>query len=66
MTLRISADALAAGDVLGLHDWRLDVVVVEHGTTIAVFTAQFDFPLHFARHDAVVVDRRFATWVAAA
>jgi hypothetical protein len=56
MASRISADELAPGDVLCLHDWRLDIEAVEHGIAITVVTAQFDFALHFARHDAVVVD----------
>ncbi|MDT4894860.1 MAG: hypothetical protein QOE97_3895 [Pseudonocardiales bacterium] len=53
--MRIPARDLAVGDVIRLNDWRLHVTAVEHEVATAVLTAEFDFLLHFARHDSVDV-----------
>jgi hypothetical protein len=57
MRVRIDPGHLLSGDVLHLHDWRLHIVAVEHDRGTAVLTEEFDFLLHFARHEAVEVDR---------
>ncbi|MCU1657933.1 MAG: hypothetical protein JWO57_2589 [Pseudonocardiales bacterium] len=53
--MRIPALELAVGHVIRLNDWQLHVVAVEHDVATAVLTAEFDFLLHFARHDSVDV-----------
>ena len=55
--MRIPAEELRIGDLLRVHDWRLHVVAVDHDGGTAVLTAEFDFLLHFARHQAAEVDR---------
>ncbi|HKC28340.1 MAG TPA: hypothetical protein VKB75_10040 [Jatrophihabitans sp.] len=57
MRLQIPARELTRGDVLRIHDWRLHVLAVEHELGTAVLTSEFDFLLHFCRHDAVDVER---------
>ena len=55
--MRIPAEELRIGDLLRVNDWRLHVVAVDHDCGTAVLTAEFDFLLHFARRQAVEVDR---------
>jgi hypothetical protein len=55
--MKIRAGDLTTGDVLQLNDWRLHVLAVEQDAAIAVLTAEFEFLLHFARHDVVEVER---------
>jgi hypothetical protein len=55
--MKIRAGDLTTGDVLHLNDWRLHVLAVEPEVAVAVLTAEFDFLLHFARHDVVNVER---------
>jgi hypothetical protein len=54
----IPARELSAGDVVRIHDWRLHVVAVDNDLGTAVLTAEFDFLLHFARHETVEVEHR--------
>jgi hypothetical protein len=56
--VKIRVEDLQAGDVLVLIDWNLHVISVESDGAVAVFTAEFDSPIHFLRDERVNVEMR--------
>ena len=41
--MRIPVRELTVGDMLGLNDWQMHVIAVEHDLATAVLTAEFGF-----------------------
>ena len=57
--MRISARALRAGDTFRLHDWTLHVEAALHDvSTTTILTAEFEWPIHFGRGDAIELVER--------